>query len=532
MDYRGLTYIGNLEIETPNNRCKEAVSIRKKTGEKQKGNYEARMQVYSGKKVKDEKKYIEDFFNNFNQDNHYKFDKDNIKKYLELFEFEFEYQIMNNYNEKIPSGYRQAQLDKLNDFTKNDFEFNLDNHIYDSQKRYFIGSKSKIFSEFKGYVLLPEISSIYIKKYEDEKNKFIYIFEIWVNSSLEKEVNNIKTAYELVPNKIGKMANSIAEIKSIDFEKKFTIENLNFEKEVKEDIERRITKNLKMGKHIILSGPPGTGKSKLAKQICEFYETNYKLTTAIADWSTYETIGGYNVNKDGILDFNAGVFLSCFKDKEKNNINKWLIVDEMNRADIDKAFGTFFSILAGDDVELNYKNNKEENIKVLNEQNINNGSLNDEDYIIPKDWRLIGSINTLDKASLFEMSYAFMRRFAIIPISIPTNIDINLVESYLSIWNIPSVEIGSLKLVDGLLDIWLIINKYRPIGPAILKDIAMYVENEEDWTSILIMYVLPQFEGSDDDELKDFIADLLRSKVKVDEIRINAFVKEFFGSQL
>ena len=35
--------------------------------------------------------------------------------------------------------------------------------------------------------------------------------------------------------------------------------------------------------------------------------------------------------------------------------NKWLIIDEINRSDIDKAFGALFSALTGDPITLSFQ---------------------------------------------------------------------------------------------------------------------------------------------------------------------------------
>ncbi|MFC4799447.1 hypothetical protein ACFPA1_08755 [Neobacillus sp. GCM10023253] len=45
-------------------------------------------------------------------------------------------------------------------------------------------------------------------------------------------------------------------------------------------------------------------------------------------------------------------------------------------------------------------------------------------------------MNAFDKASLYEMSYAFMRRFAFIPVGVPKNITEVLVETYLIQWEL------------------------------------------------------------------------------------------------
>src|SRR5690606_32293181 len=98
----------------------------------------------------------------------------------------------------------------------------------------------------------------------------------------------------------------------------------------------QITTALKKGDHIIFTGPPGTGKSKLAKLICQAYNVDAKMVTASSNWSTYDTIGGYRPDRSGELYFDPGIFLEAVKDSTTNTPkNEWIIVDELNRADID-----------------------------------------------------------------------------------------------------------------------------------------------------------------------------------------------------
>ena len=41
------------------------------------------------------------------------------------------------------------------------------------------------------------------------------------------------------------------------------------------------------------------------------------------------------------------------------------------------------------------------------------------DYAVTKVWRVLGTMNVSDKASLFQLSFAFSRRFAIIDVPLP-----------------------------------------------------------------------------------------------------------------
>ena len=100
-----------------------------------------------------------------------------------------------------------------------------------------------------------------------------------------------------------------------------------------------------------------------------------------------------------------------------------LIVDELNRADIDKAFGPLFTLLAGtdakhpsDSVVLPFQGKDGKNSEIAWAENRNNGV---SPYLLTPGWRLIGTLNVSEKASLFQLSFAFLRRFAIIDVPLP-----------------------------------------------------------------------------------------------------------------
>lgn len=320
-------------------------------------------------------------------------------------------------------------------------------------------------------------------------------------------------------------------IQTIDFTHPLDFTCLYFEDE--DILKTQISSALSLGKSIILTGPPGTGKSKLAKKVAESLGASFKMVTALSSWSNYDTIGGYKPSDDGSLYFEEGIILSCLKDRFGNNINKWLIIDEMNRADIDKAFGPFFSTLSGDDVVLGFRDRVGRDIELLLEENLSKEEKTIEEresnkYIIPKDFRIIGTINTLDKTSLYNMSYAFMRRFAFIPVSIPKDIDCRVLRKFTDIWKIDISDLNCTRL--SLL--WNTINKYRKIGPAIIEDIAKFINSKGDYTSGIIIYIFPQLEGLFDDKIKSFTDSIKKLEFIEDKQRLENSIEDFFNLKL
>src|SRR5699024_4997849 len=77
--------------------------------------------------------------------------------------------------------------------------------------------------------------------------------------------------------------------------------------------------------------------------------------------------------------------------------------------------------------------------------------------------------------------------------------------------------------------IWKLINAYRKIGPAIVRDIALYTNESEDFVSAIILYVLPQFEGLSDMKVNQFVEQLADLEdIIPDTSLLEDFVEDFF----
>ncbi|WP_016731854.1 McrB family protein [Saccharolobus islandicus] len=185
-----------------------------------------------------------------------------------------------------------------------------------------------------------------------------------------------------------------------------------------------IIKSLEKG-NVLFIGPPGVGKTKLALELVKSLSGNdecFNIVTANSLWFRRTLIGGESI-REGSVIWKSGLLIQAYVKASKVNYgNYYIIIDEINRADVDKAFGELFTIFSSSnpkdwfipraliDEIKSYGDKVDEYTKEffniyedLRKQGKENEPL--------KKIRIIATLNLTDARNLFYVGDALTRRF-------------------------------------------------------------------------------------------------------------------------
>ena len=171
---------------------------------------------------------------------------------------------------------------------------------------------------------------------------------------------------------------------------------------------------------IILTGAPGTGKTRMAKEIAG---SHYKLVQFHPSYDYTDFVEGLcPVEEEGKMVFRKvdGIFKEfCRKvvEEGKKDEKYFFLIDEINRADLSKVFGELMFCLEtdkrGEDnaIQTQYQNLPTYDVKEKKYYGEDDSKdVFKDGFYIPKNVIIIGTMNDIDR-SVESMDFALRRRF-------------------------------------------------------------------------------------------------------------------------
>lgn len=336
-----------------------------------------------------------------------------------------------------------------------------------------------------------------VRKHDGETIKFEKIRKIENPIGLDM-LREVKELSDMEP--LHGPIGSLFKVKPSEYET--IIELVNSKNAVKEDVAEQYTKNdllnevfigeekyeqimfdLTHKKNLILQGPPGVGKTFVAKRLAYSRmgvkdDSRIQMIQFHQSYSYEDFIQGFRPSEDGKFKLKNGVFYEfCRKAQRDSEHDYYFIIDEINRGNLSKIFGELMMLIEHD------KRGKEFEIPLTYAQD------EDDKFYIPENLYLIGTMNTADR-SLAMVDYALRRRFRFIDIEPAFSED--AFKDFLRLKGIEEQLIN--RIVINMERLNLIISSdnknlgkgYR-IGHSYFCDSPKQSENHENWYNRIVL---------------------------------------------
>jgi len=164
---------------------------------------------------------------------------------------------------------------------------------------------------------------------------------------------------------------------------------------------------LRRKKNIILQGPPGVGKTFIARKLAyeimqEVKDANIEMVQFHQSYSYEDFIQGLRPTQKGGFDLRDGIFYSfCQRALAHPDRPFFFIIDEINRGNLSKIFGELMMLIEADKREEKFA------LKLTYAED------EEDRFYVPENLFIIGTMNTADR-SLAIVDYALRRRFAFV----------------------------------------------------------------------------------------------------------------------
>ncbi len=246
--------------------------------------------------------------------------------------------------------------------------------------------------------------------------------------------------------------------------------------------------------NLIVSGPPGTGKSWLAARLAWIRlggaDQHRLLRVQFHQSYAYEDfVRGWKPGAGSFMLKDGPFLLFCEKARADPDRPYVVLIEEINRGDISRVFGELFFLLEKDKRESRYA--------------VRLGCSRDDEppFFIPPNVFLVGTMNTADR-SIAVVDYALRRRFAVVPLK--PAFDGDAFSDFMTSERMNATDELTARIVDAMGSLNDEIAKDRNLGTGYLIGHSYFTalpgddseaEPDDDWyRSILKTQIIPTLE--------------------------------------